>query len=371
MAKKVYLVDTENIGSAWIKLLELLTKQDELILFYTEHSPAVSYQDLQRVLAYTDRFEFVHCYAGRNGLDFQLVTYLGYLLRSAGKTDYVVVSNDMGFDTVIRFWVEREKRVTRLTATKINAEYNKFKKSENGETETVPEQKTDLFDEQTPAPTVISVSRAGRGNACGRNMKTKIKDNVPEKTENAESAETEIVLVEQEEKTPVESNSEVKENNVSEELKKGDLPKPRKKTPSKKSVKKPDEEPAEEKKSVVPEKEELKPKKSGRSRSGKAVLTKTKNVKNDTDEGNTQSDMRVDVEENDTPSTFLYRFMCEILPFGEIDWLYGMLCDHPMPENGLNALYNEIIKHFGQEKGLDVYKRLKPNIGHFTELLKY
>jgi hypothetical protein len=122
---------------------------------------------------------------------------LGFLLKSAPKTDYVVVSNDMGFDTVIKFWTERDKRVTRLTATKINAEYNKFKKSENGETETVPEQKTDLFDEQTPAPTVISVSRAGRGNACGRNMKTKINDNVPKKTENAESAEAEIVLVEQ------------------------------------------------------------------------------------------------------------------------------------------------------------------------------
>ncbi len=343
MAKKVYLVDTENIGSAWIKLLELVTKQDDLILFYTEHSPAVSYQDLQKVLEYTDRFEFIHCYAGRNGLDFQLVTYLGFLLKSAPKTDYVVVSNDMGFDTVIKFWTERDKRVTRLTATKINFEYNKFKRSESGadcESSSAEIESAEDYD----APKVISVSiKSGNNNISVRNRRVK-------------------------EKSP----DRICEDNI-EENSASDLTPDTKETAAKTEEKKA----ASRKKAVVDKSDtesesssNIEPKKK-RGRPGKAVLTKLKNDTEKTEPHVASEDARIEVEANDTPSTFIYRVLCDILKMEEIDWLYGMLCDHPMPETGLNVIYNEIIKHFAQEKGLLVYKKLKPNIGHFTELLKY
>ena len=343
MAKKVYLVDTENIGSAWIKLLELVTKQDDLILFYTEHSPAVSYQDLQRVLEYTDRFEFIHCYAGRNGLDFQLVTYLGYLLKSAPKTDYVVVSNDMGFDTVIKFWTERDKRVTRLTATKINFEYNKLKKSESGaEVDNVSAENDSA--ENIVAPKVISVSRSSRGSSAAnrnRRVKEKSPDPICEEVKEENGASDPV--------------TDTKDTTEKVDRKKTDS---RKKTASDKT----------ETEGETPAKAEPQKK---RGRPGKAVLTK---LKNDTEKAEVHSaseDARVEVEANDTPSTFIYRVLCDILKMEEIDWLYGMLCDHPLPETGLNVIYNEIIKHFAQEKGLLVYKKLKPNIGHFTELLKY
>lgn len=118
-AKKTYLVDTENVGTVWKLLLESITKQDSLILFYTEKSPSISYSDLRYIFDYAEAFEMISCHMGKNGLDFQLVTYLGYLLRTATKSEYIIISNDTGYDSVIKFWKERDKKISRLTKAMI------------------------------------------------------------------------------------------------------------------------------------------------------------------------------------------------------------------------------------------------------------
>lgn len=112
--KKVYLVDTENVGSTWKDLLPVKTGSDQILLFFTENSPYVSYSDLQLILQFPDRFEMIKCNPGKNGLDFQLVSYLGYLMKTASKANYVIVSNDGGFDAVVKFWQERGMSVSRM-----------------------------------------------------------------------------------------------------------------------------------------------------------------------------------------------------------------------------------------------------------------
>lgn len=119
MTKKVYLVDTENVNSTWKVLLPEITKNDRLILFYTLNSPHISYADMGFIIQYPDRFELMECYTGNNGLDFQLVSYLGYLLKTAAKTKYIIVSNDTGYDSVIHFWADRERSVSRLTSEQL------------------------------------------------------------------------------------------------------------------------------------------------------------------------------------------------------------------------------------------------------------
>lgn len=48
MVKRMkYLIDTENIGSAWTELLPLLGRNDEILLFFTANSPGIPYKDLQ------------------------------------------------------------------------------------------------------------------------------------------------------------------------------------------------------------------------------------------------------------------------------------------------------------------------------------
>ena len=51
---------------------------------------------------------------GSNGLDFQLVSYLGYELHADCSKEMVIVSKDTGFDAVVHFWQERGMNVKRL-----------------------------------------------------------------------------------------------------------------------------------------------------------------------------------------------------------------------------------------------------------------
>lgn len=118
-SKNIYLIDTENVGTLWKELLIRKNNEDQLLLFYTEHSPNVSYVDLQTILKYPDAFEMIRCNTGKNGLDFQLVSYLGYLLRDTSETNYIIVSNDYGFDPVVRFWQDRGIPVSRSNAAAI------------------------------------------------------------------------------------------------------------------------------------------------------------------------------------------------------------------------------------------------------------
>lgn len=119
--RKIYLVDTENVGSAWTDLLPQRNSKDMIILFFTEHSPGISYYDLDIIRQYPSSFEMIECVTGKNGLDFQLVSYLGYLIKSAPKTDYIIVTNDTGFDAVVKFWNQREMSVIRKTKSELIA----------------------------------------------------------------------------------------------------------------------------------------------------------------------------------------------------------------------------------------------------------
>lgn len=119
MAKKVYLVDTENVGAVWKYLFQFATNTDDILLFYTENTPFLSYNDLEYILSYKERFTMIKCYTGNNALDFQLVSYLGFLMKTGAKTQYIIVSNDTGYDAMIRFWSDRERNVSRLSQAEL------------------------------------------------------------------------------------------------------------------------------------------------------------------------------------------------------------------------------------------------------------
>lgn len=120
-SRKVYLVDTENVGTAWKEILPQKSQKDVIILFYTEHSPGISYMDLNVIREYPLSFDMILCYAGKNGLDFQMVSYLGYLIKTAPKSEYIIVSNDTGFDAVVKFWSDREIEVCRKSKSELTA----------------------------------------------------------------------------------------------------------------------------------------------------------------------------------------------------------------------------------------------------------
>ena len=124
----VYLIDTENVRTVWTLLLDRMTVNDKIYVFYTMNSGNVSYEDLNGVISSGKSVELIQCHTGKNGLDFQLVSYLGYLIRNNENADYCIISDDSGYDAVIKFWEGRDVDVTRKTAFQVSGKQAKSAK---------------------------------------------------------------------------------------------------------------------------------------------------------------------------------------------------------------------------------------------------
>ena len=112
---KIYLVDSENVGDIWVPLLVSSQEDDEVLVFYTTKSPHMNYENV-RILKETEKeADFIKCFEGSNALDFQLVSELGYRLSQNADREYVIVSNDTGFDAAVRYWSTRKMPVSRLS----------------------------------------------------------------------------------------------------------------------------------------------------------------------------------------------------------------------------------------------------------------
>ncbi|MBQ1393308.1 MAG: hypothetical protein IIY81_07215 [Lachnospiraceae bacterium] len=124
--RKIYLVDSENVGDLWVThVLALARTEDEIIVFYTQKSPHMGYDTIRKLLADGREINFVKCVEGKNALDFQLVTELGYRIGcEKQKTEYIMVTNDTGFDAVVQYWKSKEKCVRRYNAKYCQNLYN-------------------------------------------------------------------------------------------------------------------------------------------------------------------------------------------------------------------------------------------------------
>ncbi len=116
----IYLIDTENVRTVWTLLLDRMTENDKIFVFYTMNSGNVSYEDLNGVISSGKNVQLIQCHTGKNGLDFQLVSYLGYLIKGNENADYCIISDDSGYDAVIKFWEGRDVDVMRKTAAQIS-----------------------------------------------------------------------------------------------------------------------------------------------------------------------------------------------------------------------------------------------------------
>lgn len=113
--KRIYFIDSENVGDLWISLLHSITNEDELLVFYTSKSPHMNYKNVILLKQSDKNISFIECYEGNNALDFQLSTELGYRMHEMTEGEFVIVSNDTGFDAVIKYWSKLGKSIRRIT----------------------------------------------------------------------------------------------------------------------------------------------------------------------------------------------------------------------------------------------------------------
>ncbi|MBO5448925.1 MAG: hypothetical protein J5994_06315 [Ruminococcus sp.] len=102
---KTYLVDFENVKSKGLTGIDSLNETDSVIIFYSENSDTISFEMHQKVLCSKAEVEYFKVnVGGKNALDFQLSTLLGYLVGRRAYTHIFVISNDKGFDFLHDFW---------------------------------------------------------------------------------------------------------------------------------------------------------------------------------------------------------------------------------------------------------------------------
>ncbi len=118
----VYLIDFENVSNIVFEELELIEKVDKIIIFYSEKASKISISSHITLENSKIPKEYVAIKTGgKNALDFQLSTYLGYLIAKDQSVEYVIISNDTGFDYVCAFWKNHKVKVLRSPSFLIRA----------------------------------------------------------------------------------------------------------------------------------------------------------------------------------------------------------------------------------------------------------
>ncbi len=104
----VFLIDYENVRTSAFNGLEDLDENDRVIIFYTNNSDNLTFSLMQRLTESRAAIEYkkVSC-GGKNSLDFQLCSYLGYLIGKSSDTRFCIVSRDKGFFTMLSLWGEK------------------------------------------------------------------------------------------------------------------------------------------------------------------------------------------------------------------------------------------------------------------------
>ena len=100
-----YLVDFENVKSKGLVGIDKLTEDDHVIIFYSENSDTISFEMHCCVMRAKASVEYMKVrVGGKNALDFQLSTLLGYMVAKERNSHIFIISNDKGFDRLHDFW---------------------------------------------------------------------------------------------------------------------------------------------------------------------------------------------------------------------------------------------------------------------------
>ena len=148
--RKTFFIDSENVGDDWISLLDIVTAEDTILVFYTAKSPHMNYKNVIRLKESPQEITFIECCEGNNALDFQLCTDLGFRVHDIADGEYVIVSNDTGYDAVVKYWKQRNIAISRIKGSACSPKPPK-------ETEII-EDSSDIIDEPPKQETKVKAS---------------------------------------------------------------------------------------------------------------------------------------------------------------------------------------------------------------------
>ena len=104
--RDIYLIDFENVASEGLSGITYLSEDDQVIIFYSNNSNRLTMKMhilIGKSVCQLSYFEVT--VGGKNALDHQISTWLGYLIGTgAAERNYYIVSRDMGYKHVANFW---------------------------------------------------------------------------------------------------------------------------------------------------------------------------------------------------------------------------------------------------------------------------
>lgn len=117
-----YFIDYENVMQYGLTVLQGKTKpEDHVYLFFTKSNPMVS---MPLFNSHECSFHFLMANTGKESLDRFLLTKLGNVMQYGTEDwEYVIVSNDAGYDCVLGPWRKRGYKLKRM---KVDLHAEKF-----------------------------------------------------------------------------------------------------------------------------------------------------------------------------------------------------------------------------------------------------
>lgn len=101
----IYLIDYENVSLNGLNGIETLNDMDRVYLFYGANPGYIPFEKHILIAKTPAEVHYLRVdRSGKNYLDFQLATYSGYLVAMYASQEYVIVSRDTGFDSIVNFW---------------------------------------------------------------------------------------------------------------------------------------------------------------------------------------------------------------------------------------------------------------------------
>lgn len=107
-----FLIDYENIGVHGLDGIDKLTEKDSIYIFYTDNANKLTFDLHHEITEAKAKVKYMKVgNGGNNALDFQLVSYLGWLIKEHPGEDFFIVSKDKGFNCMQKFWAKEKRKV--------------------------------------------------------------------------------------------------------------------------------------------------------------------------------------------------------------------------------------------------------------------
>lgn len=119
----IFLVDLENVGMSGLKGIEKLSENNRVEIFYGTKTGSIAFDkhvELSRLRVEIDYHKAAK--TGKNYLDFQMGTYLGWLIGKGETGKFFIISKDTGYDSVIDFWKTQKPELTIVRQGQIQSE---------------------------------------------------------------------------------------------------------------------------------------------------------------------------------------------------------------------------------------------------------